>query len=104
MMRLSVMAFVLVAFGAARAKACDAVVSVAPTAVVSGGYFAPVAVNVTPSAVAVPLAVQLDAFAVQAFAPTVQVLAAPVQVRACNAPRVRAFARPARSRVLVRVR
>jgi hypothetical protein len=101
---MSVVGLALVAFGAARAEACDALVSVAPSTVVNGAYFAPVTVNVAPSAVAVPLAVQVDAFAVQAFTPTVHVLAAPVQVRACNAPRVRAFARPGRSRVLVRVR
>lgn len=90
--------------GAPCARACDAVLAVAPAAVVNSALVAPVAVQVVPATVIAPVTVQVDAFAIHAAAPTVQVLAAPIQVRACIVPRVRVLQRPARSRVLVRVR
>jgi len=104
MKQLFMVALALCGLGASRASACDGVAAVAPTATVSSALVAPIAVQVVPAAVVAPFAVQVDAFAIHAAAPTVQVLAAPIQVRACVAPRVRVLQRPARSRVLVRVR
>ncbi len=104
MKQLFMVALALCGLGASRARACDAVVAVAPAAVVNSEFLAPVAVQVVPATVIAPVAVQVDAFAIHAAAPTVQVLATPIQVRACIAPRVRVLQRPMRSRVLVRVR
>lgn len=97
-------ALAMCGLGASRAAACDGVVAVAPAAVVSSALVAPVTVQVVPATVVAPVAVQVDAFGIQTAAPTVQMFATPVQVRACIAPRVRVLQRPARSRVLVRVR
>ncbi|MDZ4780091.1 MAG: hypothetical protein SGJ19_07560 [Planctomycetia bacterium] len=104
MLRCVIVLFALLTSAVSAARACDGVVAVAPTSVfVDSDVYAPLAVSVTPAAVFASLAVQVDAFAVSA---------APLQVRvlsrargdACLAPRVRLFARPARSRVSVRVR
>lgn len=104
MIRSVFVAFAMAATTVPAANACDAVVSVAPSAVVSGAFYAPLAVNVAPTAAFAPAAVEVDAFALGAAPFGVRVLGAPVRVRACIAPRARLFARPIRSRVVVRVR
>lgn len=101
MLRLFCLTCALLLGSGSLARACDGAVSVAPSVVVDNAVYAPLAVAVAPVAAVTPLSVEVHALHVAPF--QVRVLSS-ARANACVAPRLRPLARPARTRVSVRLR